>query len=87
MSSPTGINEQSYEFTLVLSVNADDDTFLDEIADTLISAGWDDATFSVNHGEPRAEFTRSAPSLRDAVDSALMQARGIPEVSSVRIET
>lgn len=80
------MNTTSHNFTLVLHTDANEDEFLDEIADALIEAGWDDATFSVRYGVPQAEFTREARSLKDAVVMAIGQSEAVPGVEVARIE-
>jgi hypothetical protein len=43
----------------------------DEELDRLFAAGCDDATFGVEHGLPIGEFDRTAPTLADAIASAV----------------
>lgn len=53
-------------FTLVLDRGPTDEQF-----DALVEAGCDDAIFGVERGLPIAEFDRSAPTLADAIASAV----------------
>ena len=64
-----------YQFTLVLSLlpeesETDADEMMD-IADALFEAGCDDGTFGVCCGVPEIGFAREAPSLREAILSAI----------------
>jgi hypothetical protein len=54
-------------FTLVL-----DQEPTDEQLDALVEAGCDDAAFGVEHGLAVAEFDREAPTLADAIASAVL---------------
>lgn len=77
---------RAYQFDLALEVDAGLDAYLDEIAEQLIEAGCEDATFSVRHGVPRAEFTREAESLAEAVSSAFADISTVPDVHVVRLD-
>ena len=66
-----------HNFTLVISGPAEDK--LDE----LFEAGCDDAMFGVVDGAPYAEFDREAPTLREAVASAI---RDIESVENLRVD-
>ncbi len=77
---------RAHQFDLALDVNADPESYLNEVAETLINAGCDDATFSVRHGVPHAEFTREADDFASAVISALKDIRSVEGVSVVRVE-
>jgi len=66
-----------HEFELKLDLGGSDRDFLDEIADALIDAGCDDATFLVRSGVPHAQFTRTAESLQRAVASAILQVESV----------
>jgi hypothetical protein len=59
---------REHEFTLVLSGISDLTT---EVQNALFDAGCDDATPSVRCGRPFLTFTRTAPSLKDAILSAI----------------
>jgi hypothetical protein len=54
-------------FTLVLDQEPTDEQF-----DALVEAGCDDASFGVEHGLAVAEFDREAPTLADAIASAVL---------------
>lgn len=54
-------------FTLVLDREPSDEQF-----DLLVDAGCDDATFGVDRGLAVAEFDREAPTLADAIASAVV---------------
>jgi hypothetical protein len=56
----------THVFTVVL-----DRQPTDEELDTLFAAGCDDAAFGVEHGLPVGEFDREAPTLADAIASAV----------------
>lgn len=58
----------TYSFTLVL---ANVETFSDEAMDRLFESGCDDGTPGRFAGEYVVEFDRSAPSLEDAIRSAI----------------
>jgi hypothetical protein len=60
--------EQEYDFTLVLTGISE---LTPEAEDAKFEAGCDDATLSVQCGQVFATFTRSAPSLKDALLSAV----------------
>ncbi|HEX6499650.1 MAG TPA: hypothetical protein VF054_11555 [Micromonosporaceae bacterium] len=57
----------THVFTLVL-----DRRPTDAELDGLFDAGCDDATFGVEHGLPVAQFDREAPTLADAIASAVL---------------
>ncbi len=60
--------ERSFEFSLLLSGI---DQLTAAVEDALFSAGCDDATLSFQYGGARLEFTRVAPSMKDAILSAI----------------
>ena len=60
--------EHEHEFALILSGVTE---LTPEIQDSLFEAGCDDATISIQRGACRIEFTRVAPSLKDAILSAI----------------
>lgn len=60
------VAQQVHRFTFTLSIEPDDDAF-----GRLKAAGCDDATFGVQVGVPYAAFDRQAPSLAEAVLSAI----------------
>ncbi len=57
-----------FEFSLLLSGIEELTT---DVEDALFKAGCDDATLSFQHGGARLEFTRMAPSMKDAILSAI----------------
>src|SRR5438445_12283161 len=59
---------KEHDFTLVLSGIAD---LTPEVQDALFEAGCDDATLSMCCGRPFLTFTRTAPTLKDAILSAI----------------
>lgn len=64
--------EREYDFALILSgVNE----LTTEVEDALFEAGCDDATLSVQYGLVYMEFSRQAPSLKDAILSAIRDVR------------
>ena len=62
-------------FTLVLNQEPSDEQF-----DALVATGCDDAVFGVEHGLAVAEFDREAPTLADAIASAVL----VLEVAGLR---
>jgi hypothetical protein len=80
------VSGTSHQFDLALDVDADPGTYLEEVADALIDAGCDDATFSVRRGVPHAEFTRRGDDFADVVLSALDDVRAVAGVDVVRVE-
>jgi hypothetical protein len=64
---------REYDFALVLDGPTE---LTPQVEDALFEAGCDDATFSVRYGRLFAEFSRSAPSLKDAILSAIRDIHG-----------
>ena len=64
--------EREYDFALILSGVRELTT---EVEDALFAAGCDDATLSVQYGCLYMEFSRVAPSLKDAFLSAIRDVR------------
>lgn len=64
----------TYEFTIVL---ADIDDFSDDALDQLFEAGCDDGTPGRFAGECLIAFDRTAPSLEDAIRSAIKNVRSV----------
>lgn len=64
--------EREYNFALILSGASDLTT---EIENRLFEAGCDDATLSLQCGIIYMEFSRTAPSLKDAILSAIKNVR------------
>jgi MoaA/NifB/PqqE/SkfB family radical SAM enzyme len=60
--------ETEHEFTLVLEGISE---FTTEVMDALFEAGCDDATVSRQFGRVSMDFGRSAPTMKDAVISAI----------------
>ncbi len=60
--------EQEFDFALIVSGV---DELTGEVEDALFGAGCDDATLSMQYGRLYLEFSRSAPSLREAIVSAI----------------
>lgn len=71
-----------HSFTVVL----DGDTTTDENIDALFEAGCDGGTFSSALGVQRAEFTREAPSLTDAVVSVIHNIESVPGFKVLSID-
>jgi hypothetical protein len=67
----------THVFTVVLDRRPTDDDL-----DALYAAGCDDAAFGVEHGLPIGEFDREAPTLADAIASAV---RGLDAVGLVAL--
>jgi hypothetical protein len=80
------MSSHAQDFALVLHVDGSPDEFLGEIVDRLHRAGCDDATFSVRHGVPHAEFHRRARSFADAIVSAVSDLESVPGVSVRRVD-
>jgi hypothetical protein len=64
--------EREHDFTLILTGITE---LTPEAEDAFFEAGCDDATLSVRYGRVFATFTRSAPSLKDAILSAIRDVR------------
>ncbi len=76
-----------HHFVLALRADLrDEDHFLDDMADELIDAGCDDATFSMRYGVPYAEFHREADTLAEALLSAMAQIEAVDGLSVARVE-
>lgn len=65
-TTPTSLRE--YEFALIVSGVPE---LNGRVEDAIFSAGCDDATVSMRYGRLYVEFSRSAPSLKDAIISAI----------------
>ena len=74
---------QSHEFTLVLSIGE----VTDEECNALYEAGCDDGTISTSARVTRIDFCRDAPTLEEAIRSAIgnVNAAGL-QVARVEIE-
>ncbi|WP_417746928.1 hypothetical protein [Rosistilla oblonga] len=77
--------EPEFDFTLLLDGA---DTITPSLEDSLFQAGCDDATISLRFGRIYLTFSRSAPSLKDAILSAIKSVRdsGIP-ATVLRVDT
>lgn len=64
--------EHEHDFTLVLTGITE---LTSEAENALFEAGCDDATLSVRSGRPYLTFSRTAPSLKDAILSAIRDVR------------
>jgi predicted DNA-binding transcriptional regulator AlpA len=71
-----------YEFTLVV----EGDVEKDEHLDALFEAGCDDATFGIVDDVGYADFIREAPSIGEAVRSAIDQIESVPGLRVLRAE-
>lgn len=71
-----------HEFTLILAGDLEDEATLH----ALFEAGCDDATFGGVDGVGRAHFVRRAPSIGDAVRSAIEAVESVPGIRFVRVE-
>lgn len=80
------MSNRKHDFELVLYVERSEEQFLDGIADQLIEAGCDDATFSVRYGVPHAEFHSKAESFPRAVIAAIADVESVPGVRVERVE-
>ena len=72
----------SYEFTLIVEGS---DLQADDCIDALYESGCDDALVGRSHGVQYLDFDRDAPSLDDAVLSAISNVESIDGVEVVRI--
>lgn len=61
-----------YDFTLALTGISE---LTPDVVDRLYEAGFDDATLAIRHGRAYATFSREAPSLNEAVLSAIANVR------------
>ena len=64
----TRICEREFDFALIVSGI---ETLAPEVVDKLFLNGCSDATFSIQYGQVYAEFSREAPTLMDAIMSAI----------------
>jgi hypothetical protein len=69
----------THAFTLVLDRQPSDDEI-----DALFEAGCDDGTVGTDHGVPVVEFDRDAPTLADAIASAVRQIESVG-LNAVRV--
>jgi hypothetical protein len=70
MTSMPARNDRACEHEFVLTLSGVTD-LNPRITDALFEAGCDDATLSIRRGRAYLEFTREAPSLREAILSAI----------------
>ena len=73
----------SYAFTLIL---CGADPTEPDVARTLEAGGCDDALFGVQAGVPFADFDREAPTMGDAVLSAIRDVEKVPALTVLRVE-
>lgn len=71
-TEPRNACQTEHEFVLVLSGISE---LTPEVEDALFAAGCDDATVSVRFGRVYLTFARAAPSLKDAILSAIRDVR------------
>lgn len=64
--------ELEYDFALILTGVSE---LTDEVISAFLNVGCDDATLSVQYGRLYMEFSRAAPSLKDAILSAIKDVR------------
>ncbi len=72
--------EREHDFALIIG-NVPELTT--EVEDSLFEAGCDDATLSIRYGLLYMEFSRTAPSLQDAILSAILNVRNSNTGASV----
>jgi transcriptional regulator with XRE-family HTH domain len=70
--SDTHACEREYDFALILTGVTE---LTAKVEDALFEVGCDDATLSVQYGRAWMEFSRTAPSLKDAILSAIRDVR------------
>jgi hypothetical protein len=75
-------SEMMAEYTFTLIIQGDVDAHLNE----LFEAGCDDATFGSVDGVHHADFDRDAPTLLDAIASAIRDVESIPGLRVLHIE-
>ena len=68
----TDTSDREYDFALILTGVAE---LSSAVEDGLFQAGCDDATLSMQYGSLYLEFSRTAPSLKDAILSAIRDVR------------
>lgn len=74
----------TYQFTLLLD---GPNIVVPDILDSLFEAGCDDALFGTRHGQAFADFVRGAPSLSEAITSAIEAIESsVPSLRVVRVE-
>ena len=66
--SASDTSDREYDFALILTGVSELST---AVEDGLFQAGCDDATLSMQYGSLYLEFSRTAPSLKDAILSAI----------------
>lgn len=71
-----------HEFTLVIRGPLDDESVLDE----LFEAGCSDGTFGTVDGLGFADFHREAPTLSEALDSAIRDVESVDRLQVLRVE-
>jgi hypothetical protein len=64
--------ERDYDFSLVINGVSE---LTGKVEDAFFEAGCDDATLSIRRGHLYAEFSRNAPSMKDAILSAIRDIR------------
>jgi hypothetical protein len=67
------LGEYEHDFTLVLTGIAD---LTPEVENALLGSGCDDGTIAMRLGRPYITFSRRAPSMKDAILSAIENVRG-----------
>jgi hypothetical protein len=70
--SSSDTSEREYDFALILTGVPELTT---DVEDGLFQSGCDDATLSMQYGSLYLEFSRTAPSLKDAILSAIRDVR------------
>jgi len=84
-SHASKICEREFDFALivggVLELN-------ERVEAALFRGGCDDATLSIQYGQLYMEFSRSAPSLQEAIMSAIrdVQKSGLPDIKVLRVD-
>ncbi len=72
--------EREHDFVLVMTGNTE---LVPELENALYKAGCDDATVSMRSGRLFLTFTREAPSLREAILSAIRDVKKVPSAGQV----
>lgn len=71
----------THNFTLILDTPIDETT-----SDLIFEAGLDDAAITAFEGHPALDIDREAPTLLDAITSAVTQVESIAGIQVVRVE-
>ena len=75
--------EREFDFALVIDCVPE---LTPAVEDAFFEAGCDDATLSIRYGRLYAEFSRSAPALKDAILSAIRDSRDLNDATGAKLK-